>query len=216
MRNKYTRQIQKETYDTSSYESKERWFSYVTQVQETLIFLKKINGINVVEVGVGSKIFSAVLNAKKKKVTTVDIDPELMPDYVASVTELPFKNNQFDLAVAFEVLEHIKFADFRQAISELTRISKYGVIISIPDVRPYVSFSIKIPLINTFSFVGTVPVSLKKDSFDGEHYWEIGRKNYPKRRIMRVLKSFKRIKCGKEFRVAGCPFHHFFILEKSC
>lgn len=210
----YKKQVEIENYDLK-YESNERWASYATQAIETMRFLEKSRGNNIIEVGVGSKTLSSILKSRKIKVTTVDIDPDLHPDYVASVTSLPFPDNSFDVAVAFEVLEHIKFEDVSQALSELIRVSKKGVVISIPNVYPYVSLQIKLPLLRTFSIVCTVPIKIKKDRFDGEHYWEIGRKNYPKKKFIDQINSIPGTLCTKNFRVTGCPFHHFFVIAKN-
>ncbi len=210
----YLKQVDKEIYD-SAYESKERWASFAVQIIESLSFLKKNDSNNLLEVGVGSKTYLSVVKSKGVMVTTVDIDPELEPDYVASVTALPFPDKSFDMAVAFEVLEHIEFADVATAISELLRVSKHGIMISVPDVYPYLSVQIKLPLLKTFSRIITLPVALKKDRFDGEHYWEIGRRNHPLKKILAVIDAAPGAACKKHFRVPGCPFHHFFIIEKQ-
>lgn len=48
------------------------------------------------------------------EVTLLDIEPPEPPGAIGTVTELPFQNNAFDVSVAFEVLEHIPFEDFRK------------------------------------------------------------------------------------------------------
>lgn len=211
---RYKKQVEKEIYD-SQYESSERWASYATQIIESVKFLEHHGGNNILEVGVGSGTYSAILRSKGFHITTVDIDPSLKPDRVASITELPFPDENFDMAVAFEVLEHIKFSDFHQALLELVRVSKNGVIISIPNVYPYLSNQIKLPLIKTISIMGTVPIALKKDKFDGEHYWEIGRINYSKSKLLKAINSVPGVEILNNFRVSGCPFHHFFIIKKA-
>ena len=43
------------------------------------------------------------------KVTTCDIDPELQPDIVADVRNLPCADASYDAVAVFEVLEHLPF-----------------------------------------------------------------------------------------------------------
>jgi len=47
------------------------------------------------------------------------------------ICRLPYKDNAFDTVIAFEVLEHIKDVD--KALSELYRVTKKTVIISVPN-----------------------------------------------------------------------------------
>lgn len=44
---------------------------------------------------------------------------------------MPYKDHQFDLIVALEVLEHIP--DYRKALKEIKRVSAYSCIFSIPQ-----------------------------------------------------------------------------------
>jgi ubiquinone/menaquinone biosynthesis C-methylase UbiE len=213
--NNYVKQVEKEQYN-DTYESFERWISFITQIQEVTRLATQAQNASILEVGVGSGTTCSVLRAKGFEVLTADIDPELAPDYVASITSLPLPDNSVDVVLCAEVLEHIKFEDVGKALIELFRISRHGVVISVPNVFPYVSGSIKIPLCATWQHVLTLPIPLKKDRFDGEHYWEIGRRHYPKKRFTDLLTTNKfDFTLTSNYRLPGCPFHHFFVLEKK-
>ncbi len=77
---------------------------------------------------------------KPKKTVGVDIDKEAvkyaqkhLPKVEfrqADAKKLPFKKNQFDLVLALEIIEHIP--DYDEAISELKRVSKGPVLITVP------------------------------------------------------------------------------------
>ena len=54
------------------------------------------------------------------------------PKIWGSVTQLPFKDGQFDLCMCHEVLEHLKPSDQDQAIRELKRCATKYIMISVP------------------------------------------------------------------------------------
>lgn len=66
--------------------------------------------------------------------TAVDIDPDLHPDVVASIEELPFEDNSVDEIYASHVLEHVKYDS--PALSEWLRVLKPGGIctVIVPDL----------------------------------------------------------------------------------
>lgn len=45
----------------------------------------------------------------------------------------PFKNESFDLVTSLEVLEHLPQEDFKRGISELQRVSKKYILITVPN-----------------------------------------------------------------------------------
>jgi ubiquinone/menaquinone biosynthesis C-methylase UbiE len=83
--------------------------------------------------------------------------------------------------MACQILEHIPFDDFEKALSELKRVAKDYVVISLPRRCSCVEFVIKLPLIRSFfkrKFIDLSLVkSLKFKGFEesGQHYWEIDR-----------------------------------------
>lgn len=66
----------------------------------------------------------------------VDIKEGLGVNTVASVYELPFDNNQFDLVLCIAVLEHLE--NPQKAIQEMRRVLKIGgkIIVSVPFLFP--------------------------------------------------------------------------------
>lgn len=88
----------------------------------------------VLDIGCGSGHGSNKLSAKFKKVYGVDFAPDSIayakenwsaPNVefmVGSGTEIPFADNYFDIAAAFEVFEHIE--DWRNFLSEIKRVVK--------------------------------------------------------------------------------------------
>ena len=57
-------------------------------------------------------------------VTTVDIDLLKAPDVVGNVLNLPFREDTFDVAVCFEVLEHLPYRYFKTAVEEMASAAR--------------------------------------------------------------------------------------------
>ncbi len=54
---------------------------------------------------------------------------------VASVLDIPFPENSFDLVVSTDVLEHIEESEVKLAISEVIRVSKKYIAVKIATIR---------------------------------------------------------------------------------
>lgn len=202
-------QVDKKAYYFSTYSTVDRWVSYYYQLQFVLECLPK----TILEIGVGDKVFGSYIKQNTDiKYTSLDYDQSVKPDVVADVLALPFKNNEFDLICIFEVLEHIQYNQFENALKELSRVSKKDVIISLPHFGPPIKFSFKIPFLPEIKLSYKIPF-FKKHIFNGQHYWEIGKKGYSKRTIRNMLSKYFYIK--KEFIPFENQYHHFYILQKK-
>jgi len=206
-------QVEKEHYE-KKYDTLMRFISYFHQIDS----VKKVSPESVLEIGVGSNTVSDYLKRRGVKVTTCDIDKNLNPDHVADVRKLPFEDHQFDLILICEVLEHIPYEDQKVALSELKRVSKKNVIISVPYSQLYLNISLVFPFLKRIFkreflniFFGIR--SFQKMKFDGQHYWEIGRRGCSLKKVRDKLKEFFVIKHEK--RALPHPTHYFFILEKT-
>ncbi|MFZ2621024.1 MAG: methyltransferase domain-containing protein [Minisyncoccia bacterium] len=204
-----TKQVDKKHYDFSKYSHVGRWGSYYYQLREVLNL--KLNSI--LEVGAGDKVFgSFIKNNTGISYTSLDIAEDLKPDVVAPITKTGLSSNSYDVVCAFEVLEHIPFEEFTIALNELLRVSKNYVVISVPHFGPPVQFLLKIPFLPYFRFSIKIPFA-KQHTFNGEHYWEVGKKGFPVSRIIQTIE-----KCGvleKHFIPFENQYHHFFIIKKN-
>jgi predicted SAM-dependent methyltransferase len=205
------KQVNKSHYQFSKYLKKGRWISIWHQIDEVI----KCNPFKVLEIGPGPGIFKHVLNNNGITVETVDIDPELEPDYVASATQLPFKDNSYDCVCAFQMLEHIPYEESLIAFKEMVRVSKKNVVISLPDVQISGYYSIYVPFIGNYRLQIITPIlKKKKHVFNGEHYWEISKKGYSLKKVIADL-SKNKVRLLRNFRVNENTYHHFFIFEKN-
>ena len=202
-------QVDKSHYDFSRYAFEGRFVSYYWQLKEAL----SLSPGSVVEVGVGDRVFGDFLkNNTDISYRSVDVAEDLKPDVVGSITALPLPDKSADVACAFEVLEHLPFEDFDTALGELARVSKRNVLISLPHFGPAVKFLLKVPLLPEMQIAFKLPFP-KKHVFNGQHYWEIGKRGYPLSRIRAALR--KHFVVRKEFLPFESQYHHFFVLEKK-
>ena len=144
---------------------------------------------------------------------SMDIAEELKPDHIGSLIEMPFLDKQYDIVVCFQVLEHIPFELFEKALSELFRVAKKSVIISLPNAEAFLK--IQIPKICRMKLVKKPFSKAKEHEFDGEHYWEVNKKGYEIKRIMKIIvDTGKKYNCAleKNYRIWENPYHHFFVL----
>ncbi len=202
------KQVDKEAYQFERYVGHDRWSSYYYQLREILAQKPE----SVLEVGAGDRVVGNYLKGRGIAYTSADIAEDLSPDVVADVTALPFADNTFDLVCAFEVLEHLPFEKFEQALRELRRVSKRNVIISLPHFGPPLKFSFKIPFLPEARVAFKIPYP-RKHIFNGQHYWEIGKRGYSLSRIRAVLKEYFVI--ANEFVPFENQYHHFFALRKK-
>lgn len=203
------KQVDKSHYGYKKYSHKDRWVSYFHQVKEVL----RLDPTSVLEVGVGDQVLGSYLkNNTDVSYTSVDVAEDLNPDFVASVTKMPFGDSSFDLVCAFEVLEHIPYSDFYKSLEEIARVSKKDAIISLPHFGPRFQFFIKIPIIPEIRISFKIPLHVKH-VFNGEHYWEIGKSDYSLKRIRKDIE--KKFVIAKEFIPFENQYHHFFVLRKK-
>jgi SAM-dependent methyltransferase len=206
------KQVNSSHYRFSSYLDKPRWASVWHQLNEVLRLAPK----SVLEAGPGPGVFKAAAEAVGLKVETLDIDPDLQPDHVGSVLKIPLEESRFDVACAFQVLEHLPFDSSLTALDELARVAKTHVVISLPDVAPYWQFILSIPWLGSRSYLFPIPLYMRKGhTFDGEHYWEINKKGYKLGNVIEALEKSGKLKLLSTFRVFEKPYHRFFILRKN-
>jgi ubiquinone/menaquinone biosynthesis C-methylase UbiE len=207
-------QVSKEHY-YKGYDSLSRFISYYYQCKTVL----DLNPSTVLEIGIGNKTVSNYLKEAGVKVTTCDFDKELNPDVVADIRDLShFKDNSFDVVVAFEILEHLPWEEVDKALKELKRVSKKYVVISVPWTGWFFNMSLDLPFnkkllgeryLNIGFLISRFFANMKPRK---EHFWEIGFKNYPLSKIKAKFKLYLNIE--KEYQIKSNRYHHFFILSK--
>jgi ubiquinone/menaquinone biosynthesis C-methylase UbiE len=204
------RQVNRNHYAFASYESEERFTSYYHQVQAVLRLDPKL----VLEIGVGSGTFTALMKSLNIDTFTIDIDSDLDPSACGSILQLPFRDNSVDVCTAFQVLEHLPFECLRPALMELGRVSRKGVVISLPEFGN-TAFVATIPFIRKLRFAGrALTFWYPKHRFDGEHYWEINKRGFRLRAVTAEM-ACNGLTLRDTWLNPYNPYHRFFVLQKD-
>lgn len=198
---------------TGEYVSKERMISYYNQSRIIKGLGRQVK--NILEIGIRNSLLSDLLTSSGYNVTTADVNPELKPDLVLDLTtgfEIP--KDKFDAIVLFQVLEHIPYSDAEKALKKLAETTRKFVVISLPYETVYFTLRTK------FSFTPVprnaliqVPKFWISKPFGEEHEWEMGLKEYPKKRLLNSIQAAG-FSIRREFQDALNPYHYFFVLEK--
>ena len=206
------KQVNKSHYKFDEYIDKRRWASMWHQIDEVV----QLNPESILEIGPGPGIFKALANVFGFNVKTLDLAEDLNPDYVASATNIPLDDNQFDICCAFQMLEHLPFDVAKIAFSEMTRVAKKYIIISLPDAKKIWPYSFYIPKVGQKFFHIRKPLDFTRPHvFDGQHYWEINKKDYELGTVVsELLKSSGDVELIRTYRVNENPYHRFFVFKK--
>jgi 2-polyprenyl-3-methyl-5-hydroxy-6-metoxy-1,4-benzoquinol methylase len=194
--------------------------SFYTQVKLVLDAKPK----NVLLVGVGDNVVPSILRQYGLSVTTLDLDKELKSDIVASVESIPCGNNEFDVIICCEVLEHLPLSSLDSALSELKRVCNDTLIISVPNRGYYLQLAFRLNLptrfmydmlgMKVFHFFIHIPAISKfvKDP-EGGHQWELNAGIMPNKFRHKIKEGGWRV--VSEPRPIVNAWHHFFVVRKE-
>jgi len=129
---------------------------------------------NILDVGCGEGTF---VNSIYTKYQVIGLDASKVPlGYVraetvcGNITSLPFKRDSFDLVTVFEVLEHLTQQDYKMALSEIQRVSKKYIGVSVPNQEPLEYYLVVCPAcrchFNLSRHVRSFDYDTLKDIFD--------------------------------------------------
>lgn len=191
-----------------SYDTKLRLASYWHQIDEVLSLAPH----SVLEVGMGNGFVTASLRREGIEVKTMDVAPDLGPDIVASVTDIPLADGSVDVALCCQVLEHIPFSEFPAGVRELVRVARKGLVISLPDQQRYIRILLQTRLFRIIDRLITLPAGLQKTPrpLDPQHFWEIGCGEVGLQDVLQVFREATG-HYPRTYRVPENPYHRFFI-----
>jgi ubiquinone/menaquinone biosynthesis C-methylase UbiE len=205
----YEPQVEQKHYSFEKYFYPGRWMSYWYQTKE---IASREDITSVLDVGPGKPFLRNVLSIDRPDISykTLDIADDLTPDIKGSVTSIPVADNTFDAVCAFQVLEHIEFKDFEVALLEMKRVSKKYVFVSLPHFGGAIEVHVRIPPLKLFRFALKIPRPITH-VFNGQHYWEIGKKHYAPKKIRQIMQTHFDI--IDEYVPFENQYHRFFIMK---
>ncbi len=189
---------------------------------------------SILEVGPGSGYFTTFTKGLGYSVKTADIKRWSNPDFLGDVRELHIEE-KFDLVAAFEMLQHLPYVELGSTLKKLASLSNRYVLISVPSRGHRIGFSIDIPGLiaprrlglgwlrglHSFSIDWEWPRAADpnerewtgRDDYWNPHYWEVGRKSFPRSRVLRDIES-------AELRILWAKHnpqfhHHLFVLTEK-
>lgn len=203
------KQVDASHYALAGYMTKARWISLWHQLDE----VRRLAPGSVLELGPGPGLFKFLAARFGIRVHTVDVDPDLAPDLVASATELPVADAEYSVVCAFQTLEHLPYEDALRAFGEMVRVSRRHVLISLPDSTPVWRYLAHIPRLGPRELLLPRPRwRAPEHRFDGEHHWEIGKRGFSLAKVSGDLSLGASLR--KTYRVSENPYHRFFLFEK--
>lgn len=203
-------QVAKTHYSFDNYMSLNRWCS----IWHQLNILNQLAPASVLEIGPGLGILKTAGELFGINIKTLDIDPELKPDYIDNVTQMKFNDGEFEAVCSFQMLEHLPYEISLLAFSEMVRVSSKYIVISLPDSKQALRYFASIPKCGHLNFIVENPIHYAKEHiFDGEHYWEINKRGYS---LSKIKADFENIaKLVKTFRIKENHYHRFFVFKKN-
>jgi len=201
-------QVNKNHYNFIKYSNSDTWMNFWYQI----FYILNLKPKTVLEIGPGNKTVTDVLKKNNIQVTTVDIDPSLAPDVVASVTKLPFAEKSFDLVLCSEVLEHLPYDLFKSSLVEIKRVCRDNVVLCLPHAGAVFQVNFKFPLIKPMNIFFKIPFFWKEHKFNGQHYWETGKKKYSIAKIKKDI-GLTGLEIIETSIYHDDPAHYFFILK---
>jgi len=94
---------------------------------------------SLIDIGCGHGGFLKLISEKRPNVRCVGVDNSdgalshiTVEKAKASITDVPFKDKEFDCVYAMEVLEHLNPEEFKKALNEMARLSGKYIIVSVP------------------------------------------------------------------------------------
>ena len=216
-----------------------RWALEPRRFSSTQIQLTSVTDLgdsiqSILEIGPGSGYFSSIAKNLGYDVKTADIKSRTNPDYLGDFREVDIPE-RFDLVAAFEMLQHLPYEDLPAALEKIAALSSRYVFISVPARVHRFGLSVDIPRLlaprrlglgwlrgsHTLSMTWEWPrnADLPESNWKGRedywnpHYWEVGRKSYPRSRLLSEIKASGLNVLWHKYNPSHT--HHLFVMAEK-
>lgn len=201
------------SYFSKQYFSMAQLCSLIHQFNDVM----RLEPKRVLEVGPGNGFLSVLLRKAGVEVTTVDINPELSPDIVSSISDLPLclPPDTYCLVVCAEVLEHLPFSEFLPSIRILRQYAP-SLYLTLPQYRQWWGFSGWVSLLGRSRLLNVgCKIRRNKPLDDGHvHFWELDQTPEVSRsRISKILRNEYPQVTGGAFKLN--KYHEYFICQQG-
>lgn len=214
--NPFGLQAEASHYSGTSYLSPERLSSIGYQFKLAC----ESGGKSFVNVGASHGLLELLLARSSLHVIGIDLDPALQPDIIGVLPFLPLRDSCVDVAMAFQVLEHMPFGMLGDCLRELRRVARARVIVSLPDRTPFFPFH------PTTSRLEALALSFYRWTWtrqrwryaestyvDPQHFWEIGNPGITAKTIVEQGAAVG-LNILELCRNPYFPYHTFFLFAR--
>ena len=198
-------------------------YSYYIQMAK----VKQLGVGSVLEIGPGDPIVSVYLKSLGVDYSIMDIFEISNPEILSKLEDFDPAGciEKYDLVCAYQMLEHSPYEFFADNVKKMRVMSKKYVFISLP--YSCAGFKISLDIIMgqnrrwkknmSFYLPGNrrnrrYSQNFTKDFPWAVHYWEIGRKGFPLKRILHDIESAG-LNIVEKFHSEN-PYHYFILAEK--
>lgn len=216
-----------------------RWALEPRRFSSTQIQLTSVTDLgdsiqSILEIGPGSGYFSSIAKNLGYDVKTADIKSRTNPDYLGDFREVDIPE-RFDLVAAFEMLQHLPYEDLPAALEKIAALSSRYVFISVPARVHRFGLSVDIPRLlaprrlglgwlrgsHTLSMTWEWPRNADpsesnwkgREDYWNPHYWEVGRKSYPRSRLLSEIKASGLNVLWHKYNPSHT--HHLFVMAEK-
>lgn len=209
------RQAAPEQYLDPGYLSPERLSSIGHQYRLAI----QSRGNSFLNVGSAHGLLELMLSRAGYLVAGLDLSHSFHPSIVGALPSLPLRDKCVDVAMAFQVLEHIPFEMLEACLTALRRVSRTTVIISLPDRTPFWQSG------PTSSRLEALAARFHRWAWarqawrfetavmtDPQHFWEIGHGCVTSETIVSVARSSGLVQ-RDTFRNPCFAYHTYFIFD---
>lgn len=153
-------------------ETKLRWDLY--WMQQMLIQKYAKPDETFIEIGPGTGFLSNYLKNRGFNILTLDLDPDKKPDIVADIVKYMF-DKPVDNILAFEIFEHLEYAEFETVLGNLREACKHLLFVSLP-INKYQIFR---GIISFLKWNFDWGIYLPKNRLTAKyHHWEYNYRKY--------------------------------------